>query len=270
MKLLFCGDVVGRSGRQVIEHYIPLLRKELALDFVIVNGENAAGGIGITKKICEQFYESGVDVITSGNHIWDQREIINYIDQDNRLLRPLTYPQGTPGAAYGLYTLSSGLKIFVVNIMGQLFMPKVEDPFRAIQNLLNEYKLKEHCDFIFIDFHGETTSEKAAFAYFVDGQVSAVVGTHTHVPTADHRLLPKGTAFLSDVGMCGDYQSVIGMRKDLSLQRFLTPINPPRLLPAEGEGTLCAVFLELDDASGLPITITPIRLGGALSPAYVL
>ncbi len=269
MRLLFCGDIVGRAGRVVVTEHIPRLRRELALDFVVANGENAAHGFGITDKICEELYAGGVDVITTGNHVWDKREIIPYIGGDPRLLRPLNFPPGTPGKGYGIYALADGRKLLVVNAMARLFMDAIDDPFAAVEKLLAEHPLGE-VDAIFVDFHGEATSEKMSMGHFCDGRASAVIGTHSHVPTADAQILPKGTGYMTDAGMCGDYDSVIGMQKEAAIARFVRKMPGERLQVAEGEATLCAAYVEIDDATGLARRIAPLRLGGRLQPEWPL
>lgn len=265
MRFLYCGDVVGRSGRTVILEQIPMLREKLGLDFVIVNGENAAHGFGITRKICDAFYAVNVDVITTGNHTWDQREVMNFIDDEPRLLRPLNYPEGTPGLGANLYSLADGRKIFVAQVMGRLFMDPLDDPFAAIDKALSAQKAGLTMQASMVDIHAEATSEKMALGHYLDGRVSLVAGTHSHIPTADAQILPKGTAYQTDVGMCGDYDSVIGMEKKVPIERFTKKISG-RLTPADGEATLCAVFVETDDATGLARQIDPVRVGGRLKP----
>lgn len=267
MKVLFCGDIVGRSGRDAVTKNVPRLRRELGLDFVVVNGENAAAGFGITAKICAELHSGGVDCITTGNHVWDQREIIPYIAQDKRLLRPVNFPPGTPGWGSNLFETTRGHKIVVMNVMCRLFMDAIDDPFRAVDAELAKYALGRSAHFILVDVHGEATSEKQSMGHHCDGRVSAVLGTHSHIPTADHWVLPGGTAYQTDVGMCGDYDSVIGMKKDVAVQRFIRKMPGERLSPAEGEGTLCAVLVETDDKTGLARSIRPVRIGGRLSPA---
>ena len=267
MRLLLCGDVVGRPGREAVARHVPRLRRELALDFVIVNGENAAHGFGITDKNCAEFYEGGVDVVTTGNHVWDRREIMSYIGGDKRLLRPINYPPASPGNGFGIYPLADGRSVLVVNAMARLFMDAIDDPFAAIDRLLREHSLRE-VSAIVVDFHGEATSEKTSMGHFCDGRASLVAGTHSHVPTADHRILANGTAYITDVGMCGDYDSVIGMRKEGSVARFVTKLPGERLEVAEGEATLCAVAVETDDATGLAREIVPVRIGGRLAPHW--
>jgi len=267
MRLLLCGDVVGRNGRDVVVEHVPRLRRELALDLVVVNGENAAHGFGITDKICAELYGCGVDVITTGNHVWDRREIIAYIDGDPRLLRPINFPPGTPGRGFGIFRLADGRAVLVVNAMARLFMDAIDDPFAALDRLLTEHPLGAVAAAI-VDFHGEATSEKTSMGHFCDGRASMVVGTHSHVPTADYRILEKGTAYMTDVGMCGNYDSVIGMRKENSVQRFVRKMPGDRLEVADGPATLCAVVVETDDASGLARAIAPVRIGGKLAPHW--
>lgn len=266
MKILFCGDVMGRSGREAIQQYVPKLQKRFDLDCVIVNGENAANGFGITQEICKDFYKSGVNVITTGNHIWDQREIISHIDRDKQLLRPLNYPAGTPGQGFTIHRTSKGQSILVVNIMARLFMDSLDDPFKAVNDLLQKYSIPHNVQAIVIDFHGEATSEKMAMGHHCDGRVSLVVGTHTHIPTADYFILPQGTAYQSDAGMCGDYNSIIGMDKNIILHRFtrrLPHLERPK--PSAGEATLCGILVTTNDNTGLATSLHPIRLGGILS-----
>ncbi|HUH84798.1 MAG TPA: TIGR00282 family metallophosphoesterase [Stellaceae bacterium] len=267
MRLLLCGDIVGRAGRTVVINHMPRLRRELRLDFVVANGENAAHGFGITDTICAELYAAGIDVITTGNHVWDKREIISYIDGDPRLLRPINFPPGTPGKGHGIFSLADGRKLLVVNAMARLFMDAIDDPFTGIDKLLAAHPLGA-VDAILLDFHGEATSEKMSMGHFCDGRVSAVVGTHSHVPTADAQILPKGTAYQTDAGMCGDYDSVIGMQKEAAVLRFVRKMPGERLQVAEGEATLCAVFVETDEATGLARRIAPLRLGGRLAAQW--
>jgi metallophosphoesterase (TIGR00282 family) len=264
MRLLVCGDVMGRSGREVVKRHVPPLRRELGLDFVVVNGENAAGGFGITDKLCAELYAAGADAITTGNHVWDQRELLGYIGGDPRLLRPLNLPAGTPGAGARVFTLGDGRRVLVLNPMARLFMDFIDCPFAAVERELGAHPLGD-VQAVVIDFHGEATSEKMAMGHFADGRASLVVGTHSHVPTADAQILPKGTAYQTDAGMCGDYDSVIGMQKEGAVARFVTKLPSERLKAADGEGTLCAVFVETDNATGLARRIEPVRLGGRLT-----
>lgn len=270
MRLLFCGDVVGRSGRDLLCEQLPRLRRELGLDFVIVNGENAAGGFGITEKICNEFYEAGADVVTTGNHVWDQKETIGFIDRDPRLLRPLNYPAGTPGRGAGVFPAPRGRKVMVLNPMGRLFMDPLDDPFATVERELASQRLGATVDAIVVDVHAEATSEKMALGQLLDGRVSLVVGTHTHIPTADTQILPKGTAYQTDAGMCGDYDSVIGMEKGVPIARFTRKLPTERMAAASGPATLCAVFVETDDRTGLARHAAPLRLGGRLAPTWPL
>lgn len=267
MRLLYLGDVVGAAGRTAMAAHLPGLRQRLGLDFIIVNGENAAHGFGITARICQEFWALGVDVVTTGNHAWDQREIIGHIEREPRLLRPLNYPQGTPGRGAAIYDGPGGRKVLVAQVMGRLFMDPLDDPFAALEALLTQYRLRTRADVIVIDVHGEATSEKMAIGHLCDGRASLVVGSHTHIPTADAQILPGGTAYLTDAGMCGDYNSVIGLIKDQPLARFVKKMPSERLQPAEGEATLCGVVLDTDAATGLARAIQPLRIGGRLAPA---
>jgi metallophosphoesterase (TIGR00282 family) len=264
MRVLYCGDVVGRSGREAIQTYIPELRRDLNLDFVVVNGENAAGGFGITGKICSEFYEVGVDAITTGNHAWDQKETQGYIDGDPKLLRPQNYPAGTPGRGVATFAAANGAKVAIVHVMGRIFMDALDDPFACVEDALKRHILGGGVQFILVDIHGEATSEKMAMGHFVDGRASLCVGTHSHVPTADAQILPGGTAYQTDLGMCGDYNSVIGMDKAEPLRRFTRKIAGGRFEPALDEATLCGVLVETDDKTGLATSISPVRLGGRL------
>ena len=265
MRLLFLGDLVGRPGRDVVVERLPGLRRDHAIDFVVANGENAAGGFGITKKICDDLFAAGVDCVTSGNHVWDQKETVAHIGGEPRLLRPHNFPAGTPGRGTGTFTAQRGKKVAVINLMGRLFMDPLDDPFQQIEALLSAHRLGGNCDAVILDFHGEATSEKMAMGHIVDGRVSLCVGTHTHVPTADHMILSKGTAYQSDAGMCGDYDSVIGMEKSMPIARFTRKMPTERLSAAQGPATLCGVLVDTDDATGLAKAVQPVRLGGRLS-----
>lgn len=270
MRILFLGDITGRSGRDGLATHLPDLKNRLKPDVVIVNGENAAAGYGITTKIAQDFYGLGVDCITTGNHVWDQKELLGAIDQDPKILRPLNYPEGTPGRGIYMHNLGGGRKILVVNLMARVFMePVLDDPFAAIDKVLAQHRLGTTAHAIFVDFHAETTSEKMAFAHYCDGRVSSVIGTHTHVPTADDQILPKGTAYMSDAGMCGDYDSVIGMKKELSIWKFTRKIPGERMSPAEGEATICGALVVTDDSSGKALSIDAMRIGGRLKPMII-
>lgn len=265
MKILFIGDVVARSGRDALVQYLPELKSKLSVDVVIVNGENAAHGIGINEKICKEFFDIGTDIITLGNHSWDQRDVIPYIQREPRLIRPVNYPAGTPGNGHIVHTLKDGRKILVVNAMARLFMDPMDDPFAAMNMLVEKYPLVKSVQASFLDFHGEASSEKMAMAHYLDGKISAVVGTHTHIPTADAQILPKGTAYQTDAGMTGDYNSVIGMRTEVPIQRFTRKFSIEKLSPAEGEACVCGIFIETDDKTGLATAIRPVRKGARLS-----
>jgi 2',3'-cyclic-nucleotide 2'-phosphodiesterase len=267
MRLLFLGDVVGRSGRKVVTEHLPGLIKDWKIDFVALNGENAAAGFGITEVIYEELLDAGADVITLGNHSWDQREAMVFIERAPHLLRPLNYPAGTPGRGIVIAPAKNGARVLVANLMGRVFMDALDDPFAAIDRELGAVPLGQGCDAVIVDMHAEATSEKQAMGYFLDGRASLVIGTHTHVPTADERILPGGTAFMTDVGMCGDYESVIGMVKDEPLRRFLSRIPSARFEAATGPAMLSALAVEIDEKTGLASRVAPVRLGAVLSEA---
>jgi len=264
MRILFIGDLVGRSGREAFIHHLPSIKQTLNPDVIIVNAENSAHGFGVNEKICKELFEIGVDVITLGNHTWDQREVIPYIQREPRLVRPVNYPPGTPGNGHIVHTLRDGRKILVVNAMARLFMDPMDDPFAAMAQLVEKYPLGKSVQASFLDFHGEASSEKMAMAQYLDGKISAVVGTHTHIPTADAQIFPKGTAYQTDAGMTGDYNSVIGMRAEVPIQRFTRKFSIEKLSPAEGEGCVCGIFIETDDKTGLAKEIYPVRKGARL------
>jgi len=268
MKIVFIGDIMGRSGREALEQHLPRIRADLKPDVVIVNGENASNGAGITEKICQQFYEWGVDCITTGNHVWDQREIMSTIGRDKKLLRPYNFPPGTPGNGLYRHQIADGRVITIINGMGRLFMDPLDDPFRGIQDILAKETLGKTSHAIFVDFHAETTSEKMSFAHYIDGRVTGVVGTHTHIPTADAHILRGGTAYLTDAGMTGDYDSVIGVEKDIAMHRFIKKMPGERMKPAGGTGTLCGCLIVADERTGLAKSISPIRLGGVLGESF--
>ena len=267
MRLLFLGDVVGRVGRQAVIAKLPELRERYRLDFVVVNGENSAGGFGITEAICTDLIDAGADVVTLGNHAFDQKEALVFIERQPKLLRPINYPPGTPGRGSGIFKAANGADVLVINAMGLIFMPELGDPFRAVEAEVAACGLKQGADAIMVDFHAEATSEKQGLGYFLDGRVSLVAGTHTHAPTADERVLPEGTAFISDVGMCGAYESVLGMDKTEPLNRFLTKIPRARMEPAAGPATISGVGVDIDDSTGLATRVAALRLGGVLTPA---
>lgn len=267
MRLLFLGDIVGRTGRKAVVDALPGLRRRFALDCVIINGENAAGGFGITEAILEELIEAGADAVTLGNHAFDQKEALVFIERYPQLVRPINYPKGTPGRGASLVKTAGGADVLVVNVMGRIFMPEMDDPFRAVDAELTACRLKQGADAILIDVHAEATSEKQALGYFVDGRASVVVGTHTHVPTADERVLPNGTAYISDAGMCGDYNSVLGMDVEEPINRFITKIPRQRFEPAVGPATLSGLAVEIDDKTGLAKACGALRIGPHLEPA---
>ncbi|HRE61748.1 MAG TPA: TIGR00282 family metallophosphoesterase [Micropepsaceae bacterium] len=264
MRLLFLGDVVGQSGRDAVVAELPRLRKALAIDFAVVNGENAAHGFGITERICAQLIDAGADVITTGNHVWDQREALSFIEREPRLLRPLNYPKGAPGKGVGLFKAKNGGDVLVINAMGRVFMDQLDCPFAAVDAELNAAGLGRAADAIIVDMHADATSEKMAMGHWCDGRASLCVGTHSHVPTADAQILPKGTAYQTDAGACADYDSVIGMVKDEPIRRFLTKLPGGRMEPANGPATVCGVFVETDEKTGLAVRVEPVRVGGRL------
>ena len=265
MNILILGDILGPSGREALIKKLPSLIKKKKLDFVIVNGENAAdSGVGITKKNTEEFFEAGTDVITTGNHVWDQKETAEFITLEKRLLRPENLAKGSPGVGIGIFKSKNNKKVAVINLMGNIFMKKSQDVFEAAIKFMQMVKLKREADFIIVDLHGEITSEKMAMGYFFDGKATMVVGTHTHVPTSDYRILEKGTAYQTDIGMCGDYNSVIGMNRDNSLKKFLKDPSSTKHYPALGEATISGLMVQADDKTGLAKKIEPIIFGGVL------
>ncbi len=264
MKIFFLGDIVGKSGRLAVIKNLKDILKKKKIDFVVVNGENAADeGVGITEVISNELFNSGVDVITTGNHVWDQKETANHIERESRLLRPENIPSNSPGKGFGIYKSKNGFKVGVLNLMGNIFMKKCEDVFKTAEIFKNKYKLKEDYDFLIVDFHGEITSEKMAIGHFFDGKATLVVGTHTHIPTNDVRILINGTAYQTDAGMCGDYDSVIGMNKTNSLNRFLKK-DSIKHFPAEGNATLCGLIVECSRSNGLAYKAEPFIYGGEL------
>ncbi|MEZ6029874.1 MAG: TIGR00282 family metallophosphoesterase [Hyphomonadaceae bacterium] len=266
MRLGFFGDVVGRAGRAAIAEHLPRVKAELQLDFVIVNGENAAGGFGITSSTAQDIFDAGADCITLGNHSWDQSEALIYIERETRLLRPYNYPKTLqiPGRGSQLFTTPKGQRVFVVQIHGSAFMESLDDPIQGVASALEECPLRQVADAVIVEMHAEATAEKYIMGHYCDGRATAVVGAHTHVPTADAQILPGGTAYMSDAGMCGDYDSVIGMKKGPLVQRAATRLPTERKSPAEGPATMCGVFIESDDHTGLATRIEPIRVGGRL------
>jgi metallophosphoesterase (TIGR00282 family) len=267
VRILFIGDVVGRSGRNTVLERLPGLMQDWRLDFVVINGENAAGGFGITEAIYQDLVGAGADAITLGNHAWDQKEALVFIARAPRLIRPINYPKGTPGRGAALIDARNGARALVINAMGRIFMDPLDDPFAALEHEVAVCPLKTGADAIIVDIHAEASSEKQAMGHFLDGKVSLVVGTHTHVPTADHQVLPGGTAFVTDVGMTGDYNSCIGMVKDEPLSRFIRRIPATKFEPALGPATLCGLAVETDDNTGLARRVAAVRLGGRLEEA---
>ena len=253
---------MGPSGRKAISEKLPELIEKKKIDFVIANGENAGDmGVGITKKIFNQFIEAGADVVTTGNHVWDEKEAMEFIISESRLLRPENLTKGSPGNGYGIFISKNKKKVAVINLMGNIFMKKSEDVFEAAKKFIKNVKMKKDADFIIVDMHGEITSEKMAMGYLFDGKATMIVGTHTHVRTSDHMILEKGTAYQTDVGMCGDYKSVIGMNRDNSLKKFLKDSSAKKHYPALGEATISGVLVAADDNTGLAKKIEPIILG---------
>ena len=262
MNILILGDIMGPSGREAIIKKLPNLIKQKKIDFVIVNGENAADpGVGITKKNTEEFFRAGTDVITTGNHIWDQKETMEFITSEKRLLRPQNLFEGSPGKGFGIFNSKNNKKVAVINLMGNIFMKKCDDVFEAAKTFIQKVKLKENADFIVVDMHGEITSEKMAMGYLFDGKATMFVGTHTHVPTSDHRIMEKGTAYQTDIGMCGDYNSVIGMNRDNSLKKFFKDPSATKHCPALGEATISGLMVIADNETGLANKVEPIVLG---------
>lgn len=264
MRLVFIGDVIGKAGRRAINQHLPKLKSAFKPDIVVVNGENAAGGFGITEKIFDEITDAGADVVTLGNHAFDQKEALVFIERTDNLLRPANYPSGTPGKGAGVFSTQSGQQVLVMNVMGLVMMNPLGDPFAAVEKELEACPLGVGCDAVIIDMHCEATSEKMAMGHFADGRASLVVGTHTHIPTADHHIFPGGTAYQTDAGMTASYDSIIGMDKEEPLKRFLTKIPAGRMTPATGDPTMCGIAVETDNKTGLAINISPIRMGGQL------
>ena len=271
MKILAIGDVVGKAGRKAVVSRIPELRKRLELDFVVVNGENASHGCGINRKMCDAFFAAGVDVITMGNHTWDNKEIFSFIDEEERIVRPMNYLENSLGRGYNIFTLANGKKVMVAQFLGNLFVGEYRNAFAAADDWIKDFALGKDVDAIIVDFHAEATSEKMALGHFLDGRISLLFGTHTHVPTSDFMILKQGTGYITDVGMTGDYDSVIGMDKEEPLSRFKSNFTVTgHLIPAEKEATLCGVVIETDDKTGLCISIKQLKMGGLLAQADIL
>ena len=268
MKILFCGDVVGKAGRKLVLSCLPKLKEKLKLDFIIVNGENAAHGFGINPKIYQAFLDHGADVITLGNHSFDKADIFPILDSADNIVRPMNYPENTVGKGFCIITTNNGVRVAVVQLLGNVFMRSTESPFLTVQKWLETYKRGKDYDVLVVDFHAEATAEKVALGHYLDGHASLVVGTHTHIPTADAHILSSGTAYISDIGMCGDYDSVIGMKKELAFPRFLGVDRRGRLEPAEKNATFCAVCADIDEKTGVAREIFPVRIGHTLENTH--
>lgn len=265
MKILIIGDIVGRSGREALARYLPVLRQEHAPDAVIVNADNASHGLGVNHATVKELYGYGIDLLTGGDHVWDQRDLLPHLDRSPWVLRPINYPQGTPGKGFHIIETANQKRLLVIHALGRVFIDKLcGDPFAAIDALLAKHPLGQNIDAILVDFHAEASSEKMALGQYLDGRVSALVGTHTHIPTADARVLNNGTAYMTDLGMTGDYDSVIGVVKDVPINNFRTGLKLGRFSPAEGDATLCGALIETDDATGMAVRIQPIKIGGIL------
>jgi metallophosphoesterase (TIGR00282 family) len=265
MKILFLGDVMGRAGRTAVVERLPVLKKDWNLDFVVVNAENSASGMGMTARIGVEIFEAGADVITLGDHAFDQREMMQHISGEPRILRPLNYSKAAPGGGARLFNAPRGKKVLVAQALGRTFMSRpYDDPFSALDAALKLAPMGAVANAVIVDFHAEVTSEKMAMGKWLDGRASLVVGTHTHVPTSDTMIMPKGTAYQSDAGMCGDYDSVIGMQAEEPLRRFITGMSKGRFEPALGEATLSGVYLETDDLTGRATRVEAVRIGGRL------
>jgi len=264
LRIAVFGDIVGRSGRMALIERLPGLRRRFNLNFIVVNAENAAGGFGVTPRICEALFEAGADVLTTGNHAFDQRDDIDLFDKEPRLLRPANFPPTNPGRGSGMFQDSEGRNVLILHVQGQRGMAPIDDPCAALDRELEGVKLGREADAIIVDFHAEATSEKYSMGHYLDGRVSLVVGTHTHVPTADDQILAGGTGYITDLGMCGDYDSVIGMEKSEPVNRFVTKMHGARFAPATGAATLCGVIVDTDPATGLATAISPLRIGGRL------
>lgn len=267
MRLLFLGDVVGQSGRKIIEDTLRDFKTKYKIDFTVINGDNAAHGFGLTSGVCTDLFNAGADVITSGNHGYEAPEMENVFNTNPRVLRPANFPEGMPGSGCGFYTAQNGKKVGVLHLQGRVFMSPCEDPFRVAKNWAENFKLGENVDALIVDVHGEATSEKMALAQFLDGKVSFVVGTHTHIPTADVQILPNGTAYQTDAGMCGCFDSVIGMKKEEPIYRYLTCRKRMKYEPVKGDATVCGLYVETDDKTGLAVKVSMVRYGGRLQEA---
>jgi metallophosphoesterase (TIGR00282 family) len=264
MRIVFIGDIYGRSGREALETHLPKIKAELKPDVIIVNADNAANGRGVTEKQVKESYELGVNCITGGDHVWDQRAIIPYIGRDPALLRPINYPADTTGKGHFLFRTAEGQTCLIIHALGRVFIDPLDDPFSAVKKIVDLNPLGRSVDAIFVDFHAEATSEKMAMGHYLDGKVSAVVGTHTHIPTADNHIMSGGTAYQTDAGMTGDYDSVIGAKKETPIARFVKRVPGERMIPASEAATLCGTLITTNDQNGLAKSIQPIRIGGIL------
>lgn len=268
MKIVYLGDLVGRSGRNIVAEKLPEIQERLKPDAIIVNGENAAAGFGITEKIAKELFELGVSVISTGNHVWDQKDTKRYINTEQRMIRPINFPEGTPGKGSVIVEDKRGRRVLVINVMGRVFMDPLDDPFKAVDDELKKHRLGSTVQFVLVDIHAEATSEKMAMGQYLDGRASLVVGTHSHIPTADAQIFNGGTAYQTDAGMCGDFDSVIGMDKQEPIHRFTKKVRGDRFSPATGAGTLCGVFVVTDDKTGLAKRVEPIRMGARLIETF--
>lgn len=265
MRTLFLGDVMGRAGRRAVTEHLATLRKDWRLDFIVINGENASNGMGLNKEHAKGLFDAGADCVTLGDHAFDQKDMLQAIEADNRIIRPLNFAKTAPGRGHKLFNAPGGRKVLVLQVLGQVFMKRAfDDPFSAVDAVLRAHPLGGLAQMILVDVHCEATSEKMAMGHFCDGRASLVVGTHTHVPTSDAQILPGGTGYLTDAGMCGDYNSVIGMEKTEPMRRFVTGMVKSRFSPAEGEATLSGIIAETDDRTGLSKSVKMVRFGGRL------
>ena len=260
MRIIYCGDVVGRAGREAVLNNLDNMRQKFNPDAIFVNVENAAHGFGVTPGICRDFLDKGVTGLLTGNHIWQQRDIIPFLNDCKKIVRPLNYPENLPGRGWAEFELPNGQKILIAQVLGRVFMEAVDCPVQAIDKLLKGYNLGKNVDAILVDIHAEATAEKLAFGYYLDGRVSIVAGTHTHVPTSDYRLLRKGTAYISDVGMCGDYDSVLGFEIDEPINRLARRYTGGRLVPCKSNGMVYGIVVDIDDASGLSLRIEQFHI----------
>lgn len=268
MRILFLGDVMGRAGRQAVAERLPALRRDWRLDFVVVNGENASNGAGLTGDHAKLILDAGADVVTLGDHAFDQKDMLQFIEKEPRVIRPVNFAKGAPGRGHGVFEATQGRKVLVTQVLGQVFMKRAfDDPFSQIETVLKTHPPGGMVQASLVDVHCEATSEKMALGHWCDGRASMVVGTHTHVPTGDAMILPRGTAYLTDAGMCGDYDSVIGMEKDEPMRRFVTGMAKGRFSPALGEATLSGLYVETDDRTGRATRVEMVRQGGRLAPA---